>query len=114
MSSWVFSSLADSLAARAIAGDSIPSVCVEAEMHGTASGDPKRAETLFLRIRRSREATRNDELYVSHRLIDLYIDPLDDQGRAMVELRRMADRFPDAIDGQGALMELNRRNTNGA
>ena len=100
MSSWVFSSLADSLAARAIAGDSIPSVCVEAEMHGTASGDPKRAETLFLRIRRSREATRNDELYVSHRLIDLYIGPLDDQGRAMVELRHMADRFPDTITGR--------------
>ena len=79
MSSWAFFSLADPLAARAIAGDSIPSVCVEAEMHGTASGDPKRAETLFLRIRRSREATRNDELYVSHRLIDLYIVPLDDQ-----------------------------------
>ena len=32
----------------------------------------------------------------------------------MVELRRMADRFPDTIDGQGALMELNRRKTEGA
>lgn len=83
-------------------------------MHATASGDPNRAESLFLRIRRSPKATRNDELYASHRLIDLYIGPLDDQGRAMVELRRMADRFPDTIDGQGALMELNRRKTNGA
>jgi hypothetical protein len=27
----------------------------------------------------------------------------------MVELRRMADRFPDTIDGQGALTELKRR-----
>ena len=101
-------------AARAISGDSIPSMRVEAEMHATASGDPKRAEVLLLRIRRSAEATRNDELYASHRLIDLYTGPLDDQGRAMVELRRMADRFPDTIDGQGALMELNRRKTEGA
>jgi hypothetical protein len=31
---------------------------------------------------------------------------LADPGRAMVELRRMADRFPD---GQGALAELKRR-----
>ena len=96
-------------AARATDGDRIPALRVEAELHATAQGDPKRAEALFTRIRRSPNATRTDELYASHRLIDLYIGPLQDQGRAMVELRRMADRFPDTIDGQGALAELNRR-----
>ena len=71
-------------AARAIAGDAFPAMRVEAEMHATASGDPNRAETLFLRIRRCPEATRNDELYASHRLIDLYIGPLDQRaGRVM-------------------------------
>lgn len=47
--------------------------------------------------------------YATHRLLDLYLGVLDDPGRAMEELRRMADRFPDTPDGQGALAELRRR-----
>ncbi len=104
---------AEFAAARAIDGDSIQSLRVEAELNTTAAGDPKRAEDLFLRIRRDPNVTRSQELYASHRLIDLYIGPLADQGRAMVELRRMADRFPDTVDGQGALAELNRRKADG-
>jgi hypothetical protein len=96
-------------ASRARRGESIASLRAEAEIHASAAGDPKRAEELYLRIRRSPLATRNDELYASHRLIDLYLGLLDDPGRVMVELRRMAERFPDTIDGQGALSELNRR-----
>ena len=52
-------------------------------------------------------------LYATHRLIDLYLGPLKDPGRIMVELRRMADRFPETIDGQGALAELKRRREEG-
>lgn len=94
---------------RARRGETIASLRAEAEIHASAAGDPKRAEELYLRIRRSPLATRSDQLYASHRLIDLYIGLLDDPGRVMVELRRMAERFPDTIDGEGALAELNRR-----
>ena len=96
-------------AARAAGGESIASLRAEAELHSTASGDPRRAEELYLRIRKSPQASVNDELYASHRLIDLYLGALDDPGRVKVELRRMADRFPDTIDGQAALAELKRR-----
>lgn len=96
-------------ATRAVGGETIASLRAEAELHAMASGDPKRAEDLFLRIRRSPLATRSDELYASHRLIDLYLGPLDDAGRVMVELRRMAERFPNTPDGEGARAELNRR-----
>jgi hypothetical protein len=96
-------------ASRSRGGNSVASLRAEAELHSTASGDPRRAESLLLAIRRSPDATVNDELYASHRLIDLYLGALEDSGRVMVELRRMADRFPDTIDGQGALTELKRR-----
>ena len=61
-------------------------------------------------VRRGRGGVRRPASQVStHRLLDLYLGVLHDPGRATVELRRMADRFPDTPDGQGALAELRRR-----
>ncbi|MEQ1692307.1 MAG: hypothetical protein ABMA00_13535 [Gemmatimonas sp.] len=94
---------------RAKSGDTVASLRAEAELHAMSSGDPKRAESLFQRIRRAPDARPGDELYASHRLIDLYLGPLGDPGRVMVELRRMAERFPETLDGQSALAELKRR-----
>lgn len=96
-------------ASRAGGRGSIASLRAEAELHASGSGDPKRAEELLQRIRRAPDATPSDELYASHRLIDLYVGPLQDPGRVLVELRRMADRFPDTVDGQGALAALKQR-----
>ncbi|MBL0172799.1 MAG: hypothetical protein IPP90_19235 [Gemmatimonadaceae bacterium] len=94
-------------------GDTVASLRAEAELHAMSSGDPKRAEALFQRIRRAPDAQPGDELYASHRLIDLYLGSLNDPGRVMVELRRMADRFPETLDGQSALAELKRRRVEG-
>lgn len=109
--------LADASAAfdelRAGGDRNIPALRAEAELHSTAAGDPKRAESLYLQIRRAPDATTGDVLYASHRLIDLYIGPLNDPGRVMVELRRMADQFPDTRDGQSALDALKRRREEG-
>ena len=49
------------------------------------------------------------ERYATHRLLELYLGVLADPGRAMVELRRMADRFPGTPHGQAALAALRRR-----
>ena len=35
-----------------------------------------------------------DAVYSSSRLVDLYDGPLDEPGRAVVELRRIIERFP--------------------
>jgi hypothetical protein len=99
---------------RGTLGDSVASLRVEAELHARPGGDALRAASLFQRIRQAGDATLNDELYASHRLIDLYVGPLEDQGRVMVELRRMAERFPHTPDGQGALAELRRRRSEAA
>jgi hypothetical protein len=63
---------------------------------------------LFTRIRQVPGARRPDELYASQRLIDLYLGPLQDPGRATVELRRLVERFPDTPDAAGARAALER------
>ena len=96
-------------AARGNRGDDVNSLRTEAEIHAAAGGDPARAAELLQRIRRVPTATPTDELYATHRLIDLYLGALHDPRKVMTELRRMADRFPNTIDGQSALAELRRR-----
>lgn len=96
-------------AVRAEHGDSSALIRAEAAMHLRTGGDPIRARELLWRLRHATDASRVDELFATHRLLDLYLGVLADPGRAMVELRRMADRFPDTPDGQGALAELRRR-----
>ncbi len=47
--------------------------------------------------------------YASQKLVDLYLGPLADEGRAMVELRRLVDRFPgtrEANDARAVLAKL--------
>ncbi len=87
----------------------IAALRAEAEIHMTPAGNPRRAEAVLQQIRRTAECTPGEELYATHRLIDLYQGVLAEPGRALVELRRMAERFPETIDGQGALAELRRR-----
>lgn len=95
--------------ARGTGGDEVSSLRAEAEIHAAAGGDSVRAAELLQRIRRAPTASPTDELYATHRLIDLYLGALNDPGKVMTELRRMADRFPNTIDGQSALAELRRR-----
>ncbi len=51
-------------------------------------------------VRLAGRATR--ELYATQRLADLYLGALGDDGRAMVELRRLVERFPGTREGDGA------------
>jgi hypothetical protein len=49
-------------------------------------------------LKEAREVTTNDrqKMGFSLRLVDLYRSRLDDRGKAMVELRRFIDTFPDS------------------
>ena len=87
----------------------IPLLRIEAEFQAGVGGNPQLAVQLLNQLRRVPNVTGAVEPYATHRLLDLYLGVLADPGRAMVELRRMADRFPDTPDGQGALAELRRR-----
>lgn len=87
----------------------IPLLRVEAEFHAGAGAHPQLAVQVLNQLRRVPDVPGSVERYATHRLLDLYLGVLGDPGRALVELRRMADRFPDTPDGQGALAELRRR-----
>lgn len=94
---------------RAEHGDKASLLRAEAEVQLRPEGDPQRARELLMRLRKAPDASRADELYATHRLIDLYLGPLGEEARAMSELRRLVERFPGTRDAEGALAELDRR-----
>jgi hypothetical protein len=59
------------------------------------SGALPRAVELFREVQRMPGVAPSRDLYASNRLIDLFVGPLDEPGRALVELRRLVERFPN-------------------
>lgn len=96
---------------KAHGGDTVATLKAEAELYSGLRGNPKKAKELFQRMRKAVDATRDDELYATHRLVDLYFGPLGDTDRALVELRRIVQRFPGTRDAEGAAMALERHRT---
>ncbi len=94
---------------RAEHGDKASLLRAEADVQLRPEGDPERARELLMRLRKATDASRADELYATHRLVDLYLGPLADEARAMSELRRLTERFPGTRDAEGAQAELDRR-----
>ena len=77
-----------------------------AELHAR-HGDVVRAVELFVTLRRV-GGTAEYEMYASQRLADLHLGPLDDEGRALVELRRIVERFPGTAQASGARLAIQR------
>lgn len=65
-----------------------------AELYARDGGNPRRAAELFREVQRIDSASAGQVIYATNRLVDLLTGPLDDPGRALVELRRLIDRFP--------------------
>ena len=63
------------------------------------SDRPGDAVALFAEARRLSDA---HELYVTQRLIDLYLGPLHNDIRVLVELRRLTERFPGTREAEAA------------
>lgn len=78
-----------------------------AELHARAA-NPARAAELLAELRRVAGDARDAELYATQRLADLYLGALGDHRRAMVELRRIAERFPGTQEADGARRALLR------
>ncbi len=65
-----------------------------AELYARDKGNAQRAAELFREVQWINSATAGQVIYATHRLVDLLTGPLDDPGRAVVELRRLIERFP--------------------
>ena len=65
-----------------------------AELYMGAGANPARAAELFREIQRIPDVAPTQDIYVSNRLIDLLLGPLKQPSRALVELRRIIERYP--------------------
>ena len=63
---------------------------------------PEKAIAFFKEGRELVGDNRSRELYATQRLIDLYLGPLGDDVRALVELRRLVERFPGTKEAAAA------------
>lgn len=61
----------------------------------SAQGDATRAAALLREVQRIPGVDPGRDVYASNRLVDLLLGPLSEPGRALVELRRLVDRYPD-------------------
>ena len=77
-----------------------------AELYAGEKNDPQRAAALFREIIQSPAATGGENVYATNRLVDLLIGPLNDPGRAMVELRRLIDARPGTAAAEHARRSL--------
>lgn len=87
-----------------------------ADFHLRARKDPRAAVELYLRARTLGSGNEDLRRYVQQKLVDLHLGPLADEGRALVELRRLIDGFPgtrEADAARAALAELKGRRSPG-
>ncbi|MEO7713124.1 MAG: hypothetical protein ABIV10_09410 [Gemmatimonadaceae bacterium] len=79
-----------------------------AELHARQGKNPRRAAELLREVRDLPTATAREALYASSRLVDLYGGALDDPGRALVELRRIVELYPNTDVAAGARVAIAR------
>lgn len=83
-----------------------------AELYAREKGNHRRAMELLREAQRIPAIAVGQDVYVSHRLVDLYTGPLNEPSRALVELRRLIERYPQsaaAEQARTALAELKAR-----
>jgi hypothetical protein len=73
-----------------------------AELYAGKGANPKRAAEVLVEARKVPGITPARDLYISNRLVDLFRGPLNEQGRALVELRRLVQLHPTSRDAQFA------------
>jgi len=73
-----------------------------ADLYMTHGQNPQRAAELYREVQRIPNLPSGHDIYASHKLTDLYLGPLKASGKALVELRRLVDRYPDSSVAQHA------------
>ena len=80
-----------------------PGVMVKAaDFHLRERKDATRALALYLRARQLKSGGEDLRRYVQQKIVDLHLGPLNDEGRALVELRRLVEAFPASREADGA------------
>jgi len=66
-----------------------------ADLYVTNGQNPQRAAELYREVQRIPNVMSGHDVYASNKLADLYLGPLADPGRALVEFRRLIERYPE-------------------
>jgi hypothetical protein len=72
------------------------------EIYMRQLGDPTMALERFLGARSVPGVGAEQELYATQKIVDLYLGPLNDTGRALVELRRLSVRYAGSREANAA------------
>jgi hypothetical protein len=79
-----------------------------AELYDRERKDFVRAASLFREVQRIATVPPGQFIFATNRLIDLYTGPLNDQGKALVELRRLIETHPTSPAAEHARAALVR------
>lgn len=77
-----------------------------ADLYATHGENPKRAAELYREVQRIPEIVSGHDIYVSNKLADLYLGALKEPRRALVEFRRIIERYPGSTAAQHAKLAL--------
>ena len=73
-----------------------------ADLYATHGANPGRASELYREVQRIPEVGSGHDIYVTNKLADLYLGALKQPGRALVEFRRLIDRYPGSTAAEHA------------
>ena len=77
-----------------------------ADLYSTHGANAIRAAELYREVQKLPEVPSGQDIYVSNKLADLYLGPLKEPGRALVEFRRLISRYPGSVTEKHARMAL--------
>ena len=77
-----------------------------ADLYVTHGQNPMRAAELYREIQRIPDVKSGHDVYASNKLADLYLGPLKEPGKALVEFRRLIQRYPDSTAANHARAAL--------
>jgi hypothetical protein len=72
------------------------------ELYARLLGEPRLALERFLRARDVPRVSAEHDRYASLKIVDLYLGPLNDTGRGLVELRRLVEHHPGTREAEYA------------
>lgn len=77
-----------------------------ADLYGKHGQNPKRAAELYREVQRFQNVASGHDIYATNKLADLYLGPLREPGRALVEFRRLVSRYPDSAAARNAQVAI--------
>jgi hypothetical protein len=84
----------------------VRAVIAGADVYRDYSLDPKRSAELYRMAQKLPTLTPGQDVYVANKLADLYLGPLKQPGKALVEFRRLIERYPNSRTADQARMAL--------